>query len=51
VLKVNRTAWRYEPLHLPDEDEVRGDIIDNATNYGCVGYRMVTHMIRNEGLL
>ena len=38
VLKVNRTAYRYEPVHLPDEDEVRAEIIEKATNYGRVGY-------------
>lgn len=49
MLRVNRTAWRYEAVRLPDEDEVRTDIIDKAANYGRVGYRMVTHMMRNEG--
>jgi putative transposase len=49
VLEVNRTAMRYEPVKLPDEDEVRADIIYKACNYGRVGYRMVTHMMRNEG--
>ena len=27
VLKVNRTAWRYEPVRLPDEDEVRASVV------------------------
>jgi len=49
VLKVNRTAWRYEPVRLPDEDEVRAEIIEKVSNYGRVGYRKVTHMLRNEG--
>ena len=49
VLRVNRTTHRYEPVRLPDEDEVRADIIDKACNYGRVGYRMVCHMMRNEG--
>ncbi len=35
---------------MPDEDEVRAEIIEKATNYGRVGYRKVTHMLRNEGL-
>ena len=34
---------------MPDEDEVRAEIIEKATNYGRVGYRKVTHMLRNEG--
>ncbi len=51
MLNINRTAYRYEPVRLPDEDEVRADIIDKATNFGRVGYRMVTNMMRNEGKL
>lgn len=49
MLDVNRTAYRYEPIRLPDEDETRADIVDKACNYGRVGYRMVTNMMRNEG--
>lgn len=49
VLSVNRTTYRYEPKRLPDEDAIRADIIDKACNFGRVGYRMVTHMMRNEG--
>lgn len=49
MLSVNRTAYRYEAVKLPDEDEIRANIIDKACNFGRVGYRMVTDMIRNEG--
>jgi len=49
VLSVNRTAFRYEPVKLADEDEVRTEIIELACNYGRVGYRMVTAMMRNNG--
>ena len=49
ALSVNRTAYRYEAIRLPDEEEVRTNIIDKACNYGRVGYRMVTAMMRNEG--
>lgn len=35
-------------MHLPDEDEVRRRVIDAVCNYGRVGYRMVTHMLRND---
>ena len=45
MLDVNRTAYRYEPIRLPDEDETRADIVDKACNYGRVGYRMVTNMM------
>ncbi len=50
VLSVNRTAYRYEPIRLPDEDDIRADIIYKACNFGRVGYRMVTNMMRNEGV-
>ena len=49
VLNVNRTAYRYVPIKLPDEDEMRSAVIETACNYGRVGYRMVTHMLRNTG--
>lgn len=49
VLSINRTAYRYKPVRLADEDEVRADIIYKSCNYGRVGYRMVCAMIRNEG--
>ena len=48
-MNINRTAYRYEPIRLPDEDEVRADIIYMANNFGRVGYRMVTNMMRNQG--
>ena len=49
MLKVNRTAYRYKAVKLVDEDEVRTEIINMACNYGRVGYRMVTAMMRNNG--
>ena len=51
VLSVNRTAYRYEPVKLPDEDEVRCEIIDLACTYSRAGYRTVTSMMRNKGRL
>jgi len=50
VLRVNRTAYRYEPIRLPDEDALRSSIIYKACNFGRVGYRKVTAMLRNEGI-
>lgn len=50
VLGINRTVFRYEPVRLPEEDEIRSQIIYLATNCGRVGYRMVTAMLRNEGI-
>lgn len=49
MLSVNRTAYRYEPVRLPDEEEIRAEVIEMACNYGRVGYRMVTDMMRNNG--
>ena len=46
---MNRTAYRYEAVRLPDEDKIRADIIYKVCNFGRVGYRMVTDMMRNEG--
>jgi len=51
ALSVNRTAYRYEPIKLPDEDDVRSEIINLACNYGRAGYRTVTDMMRNNGRL
>ena len=50
MLKMNRTAYRYKPVRLPDEDDIRAKIIETACNYGRVGYRMVANMMRNEGV-
>ena len=50
MLSVNRTACRYVPIKLPDEDAVRAEIIDKACNFGRVGYRMVTNIMRNNGV-
>ena len=35
---------------MPDEDEIRAKIIDTACNYGRMGYRQVTRMLRNIGI-
>jgi len=51
VLDVNRIAYRYEPVRLPDEDDIRTEIIDTSCNFGRVGYRMVTNMMRNSGTI
>lgn len=50
VLSANRTAYRYEPVKRLDEDEIRAQIIYMACNFGRVGYRMVTDMMRNNGV-
>ena len=49
VLHVSRTAFRYEAVKRPDEDALRARIIELACNFGRVGYRMVTHILRREG--
>ena len=50
-MQINRNSYRYEPVKRSDEDEIRAAIIRLVTNYGSVGYRMVTYMLRNEGIL
>jgi len=35
-------------VRLPDEDEVRAEIIEKVNNYGRVGYRKVTHMLQRR---
>jgi len=50
VLQVNRTAVRYIPIKLPDEDEMRQKVIELATNYGRYGYRRIADMLRNTGI-
>lgn len=49
VLHVNRTAYRYQVIRLPDEDDVRAKVIQLVASYGRVGYRMVTAMMNNAG--
>ena len=49
VLHVNRTAYRYQVIRLPDEDDVREKVIELVASYGRVGYRMVTAMMNNVG--
>jgi len=49
VLSIHRTAYRYEVVERADEDEVRSQVIELASNYGRVGYRQVAHMMRNGG--
>lgn len=51
AINVNRNTYRYEPIRLADEDDIRADIIHKATNFGRVGYRMVCNMMRNEGTI
>ena len=51
VLQINRNSYHYEPVKRSDEDEICTAIIRLVTNYGRVGYRMVTYMLRNEGIL
>lgn len=51
VLGTSRTACRYDSVKRDDEDEIRQKIIYLACNFGRVGYRMVTHMLRNDGIV
>ena len=51
MLDVYRTTYRYEPVKAPDEDEIRANIIYKTCNFRRVGYRKVTNMMRNEGIV
>ena len=51
VLAILRTAYRYEPVKREDEEPLRERIIELVTNFGRVGYRKVTALLRNEGYL
>jgi len=51
VLRINRTAYRYTAVKLPDEDDIRTEIIDLACNHGRAGYRTITDLMRNKGRL
>ncbi len=51
TLSINRNSYRYKPVKRDDEDEIRTEIIEIACNFGRVGYRMVTNMLRNKGIL
>jgi len=48
TLGINRTAHRYTPKLLPEDEEVERRVIDFACRYGRYGYRMVTDMYNNE---
>ncbi len=48
VLHVSRAVFRYEAVKRPDEDALRAHIIELACNFGRIGYRMVTHILRRE---
>ena len=51
VLRINRTSYRYTPVKLPDEDDIRAEVIALACNHGRAGYRTVASMMRNKGIL
>lgn len=50
TLLIHRNTYRYTPLKREDEDAIRESIIEIVTNYGRVGYRMVTDQLRNQGI-
>jgi len=50
ALALSRSTLRYEPVRREDEDEVRQIIIYLVSNFGRVGYRMVTNAMKNMGI-
>jgi len=51
ALGIARSSIRYTPVRRADEDEIRAAVIYFATNYGRTGYRQVTNMMRNAGVI
>lgn len=51
ILRMNRTTLRYRVFKRADEDETRARVVDLAAMYGRAGYRMITNILRNQGML
>ncbi len=51
VVNQNRATQRYEPTCKPDELQLVSCVVELAKEYGRYGYRQITGMLRNEGLL
>lgn len=49
VLRANRTTHRYEPRVCPMRMRCEQTSSTRPVSMGRVGYRMVCHMMRNEG--
>lgn len=49
AFEISKTAFRCKPVKRPDEDKLHSRIIELCCQYGRVGYRMVTALLRNEG--
>lgn len=45
----SRSSQRYQPVRLPDEDEITKQIVQLARDYGRYGYRRITAMLRLKG--
>jgi len=50
TLLIHRNTYRYIAVKREDEDFILDSIIEIVTNYGRVGYRMVTDQLRNQGI-
>jgi len=51
ALGVNRNTLRYETKKGEKDAEIREKVIATVKEYGRVGYRMVTNILRNQGFL
>jgi putative transposase len=51
VIGQSRSTQRYTKKTLDDEEMLRQQVIDLASQYGRYGYRRVTALLRNEGWL
>jgi len=45
ALGINRTAYRYKVRFLPDEDDLKRQVLELATNYRRWGYRKICAVI------
>lgn len=49
AVQINQRVARYKPVKRPDEDVLRGRILELACNYGRYGYRRITALLKAEG--
>ena len=49
IMGQSRSSQRYQPVRLPDEDEITEQIMQLAREYGRYGYRRITAMLRIKG--
>ena len=51
ALSVNRNTLHHKSNKIERDAEIRDRIIETVKKHGCRGYRMVTGILRNQGIL